>query len=216
MLVWQDVVCGGAHYSMPMVCYLPTLFPGISGRIPDDNYKLFGRLSRQGREEWTEECIASIDCLYNVPSIAVWVPFNEGWGQFDANKITALIKEKDPTLLIDQTSGWFDQEGGDFKSVHYYFRKLKVLKDKRAFVISEYGGYACHIEEHSSVKRIYGYKKYDTMEDFTAAYHKLMEQEIKPLISKGLCGAVYTQVSDVEEEVNGLLTYDRKICKLLR
>ena len=214
MIVWQDMVSGGSQYSMPMVCYLPTLFPGISGHLKDDNYKLFGRQSAKGRKEWVLECLDTVDCLYNVPSIAVWVPFNEGWGQFDANKITELIKEKDSTRPVDQTSGWFDQNGGDFKSVHNYFRALKVIKDPRAFVLSEYGGYACHIQGHSSVERIYGYKKFADAEAFSSAYRRLMEKELAPLIEKGLCAAVYTQVSDVEEEVNGLLTYDRKVCKL--
>ena len=115
---------------------------------------------------------------------------------------------------MDHASGWFDQKGGDFKSIHNYFRKLKIKHDrKRAFVISEYGGYACRIEGHSSVERIYGYKKFSTKEDFSRAYRRLLDTELKPLIEKGLCGAVYTQLSDVEEEVNGLLTYDRKVCK---
>lgn len=214
MLVWQDMVSGGSQYSMPMVCYLPTLFPGISGRLNDNNYKLFGREAVEGREEWTRECMETIDCLYNVPSLAVWVPFNEGWGQFDANAVTRMIKEKDPTRPVDQTSGWFDQGGGDFKSVHNYFRKLKVLKDPRAFVLSEYGGYACHVNGHSSVERIYGYKKFKNTEELTKAYHILINRELQPLIPAGLCGAVYTQVSDVEEEVNGLLTYDRRVLKI--
>lgn len=214
MLVWQDMVSGGSHYSMPMVCYLPTLFPGISGRLKDNNYKLFGRLSGEGRAEWERECMDTIDCLYHFPSIAVWVPFNEGWGQFDAERITRLIRKKDPTRLIDQTSGWFDQKGGDFKSVHNYFRKLNVWKEPRAFVISEYGGYTCHIDGHSSVERVFGYRKFATAKELSEAFRKLLEKEIKPLIPKGLCGAVYTQVSDVEEEVNGILTYDRRICKL--
>lgn len=214
MLVWQDMVSGGSQYSMPMVCYIPTLFPGISGRLNDNNYKLFGREAVEGREEWTRECMETIDCLYNVPSLAVWVPFNEGWGQFDANAVTRMIKEKDPTRPVDQTSGWFDQVGGDFKSVHNYFRKLKVLKDPRAFVLSEYGGYACHVNGHSSVERIYGYKKFKNTEELTKAYHSLINRELRPLIPAGLCGAVYTQVSDVEEEVNGLLTYDRRVLKI--
>lgn len=215
MIVWQDMVSGGSSYSLPLVCYLPTLVPDISGHLRDNKYKLFGRSSKKGREEWTKECLAAIDYLYNVPSIAAWVPFNEGWGQFDANRITRLIRRKDKTRPIDQTSGWFDQGGGDFKSVHNYFRKLNVVKDPRAFVLSEYGGYACRIEGHSSVERIYGYKKFSTTEEFSAAYHKLLDTDLKPLIQKGLCGAVYTQLSDVEEEVNGLLTYDRKVCKLM-
>ncbi|NLL77850.1 MAG: glycoside hydrolase family 2 [Clostridiales bacterium] len=215
MIVWQDMVSGGSQYSMPIVCYLPTLFPDFFQKISDNNYKLFGRHSKEGREEWIQECMDTVDYLYNVPSIAVWVPFNEGWGQFDSNSVRELINEKDPTRPVDQTSGWFDQGGGDFKSVHNYFRKLKVRKDSRAFIISEYGGYACHIDGHSSVERIFGYKKFASTEDFSKAYRKLIDKELMPLVEKGLCGAVYTQLSDVEEEVNGLLTYDRKVCKLL-
>ena len=214
MIVWQDMVSGGSTYSMPLVCYFPTLFPHISSHLKDNRYRLFGRLSEKGRKEWTKECLDTVDYLYNVPSIATWVPFNEGWGQFDANRIARLIKAKDPTRPVDHASGWFDQGGGDFKSVHNYFRKLSVLKGPRAYVLSEYGGYACRIPGHSSVERIYGYRQYPTKEEFSIAYHKLINRSLKPLIEKGLCGAVYTQVSDVEEEVNGLLTYDRKICKL--
>lgn len=215
MIVWQDMVSGGSQYSMPIVCYLPTLFPRIFQKLNDNSYKLFGRHSEEGRDEWVRECMDTVDYLYNTPSIAVWVPFNEGWGQFDSNHVTKLIKQKDSTRPVDQTSGWFDQDGGDFKSVHNYFRKLKVLRDPRAFIISEYGGYACHIGGHSSVERIYGYKKFADMTAFSQAYKKLIKEDLMPLVEKGLCGAVYTQVSDVEEEVNGLLTYDRKICKLL-
>ena len=99
--------------------------------------------------------------------------------------------------------------------MHNYFRKLKVEKDeKRAFVISEYGGYACHISGHSSVERIFGYKKFDTLGDLSNAYHELYEGQVLPLIEKGLSGVVYTQLSDVEEEVNGLVTYDRKVVKI--
>lgn len=214
MIVWQDMVSGGARYSLPLVCYFPTLFPAASNHVKDGNYKLFGRDSKAGRREWTAECMETVDYLYNVPSIAVWVPFNEGWGQFDANKITEMIKEKDPTRPVDHASGWFDQKGGDFKSIHNYFRKLGVVNGSRACAISEYGGYACHVKDHSSVERVFGYRKFDTLPEFARAFRRLMEREVFPLVGKGLSAAVYTQVSDVEEEVNGLLTYDRKICKL--
>ena len=208
------MVSGGTRYSLPLVCYFPTLFPAASNHVKDGNYKLFGRDSKEGRKEWTAECMETVDYLYNVPSIAVWVPFNEGWGQFDANQITAMIKEKDPTRPVDHASGWFDQKGGDFKSIHNYFRKLRVVNDSRSCAISEYGGYACHVRGHSSVERIFGYRKFDTLPEFVRAFRRLMEREVLPLVDKGLSAAVYTQVSDVEEEVNGLLTYDRKICKL--
>lgn len=214
MIVWQDMVSGGDHYSLPLVCYFPTLFPTLSNWIRDNRYKLFGRTSKTGRREWTKECLDTVDYLFNVPSIAVWVPFNEGWGQFDARKITEKIKEKDPTRPVDHASGWFDQKSGDFKSVHNYFRKLKVLRDTRAFALSEYGGYACRIDGHSSVERVFGYRKFNTCEELTSAFRRLTDREVFPLVKKGLSAAVYTQVSDVEEEVNGLLTYDRKICKV--
>lgn len=215
MLVWQDMVSGGTTYHMPLVCYLPTLFPHISVHTKDSHYKLFSRTSAEGRCSWEKECMDTVTHLYSVPSLAVWVPFNEGWGQFDAKRIAALVKRKDPTRPVDHASGWFDQKGGDFKSIHNYFRKLKVkLDSKRAFIISEYGGYACHIAGHSSVGRIYGYRKFDTVEQLTAAYRQLTEAQLFPLIEKGLSGAVYTQLSDVEEEVNGLVTYDRRVVKI--
>lgn len=90
-----------------------------------------------------------------------------------------------------------------------------IIPDKRAFVISEYGGYACPVASHMCVSKVYGYGAYENLEDFSKAYHELFKQTIAPLIKQGLCGAVYTQVSDIEEEVNGLLTYDREICKLI-
>ena len=215
MIVWQDMVSGGSTYHMPWVCYMPTLFPHMSAHTKDNHYELFSRSSEEGRKSWEQECLDTIDHLYNVPSIAVWVPFNEGWGQFDAARIAKMVAKKDPTRPIDHASGWFDQKGGDFRSIHNYFRPLQVKLDgKRAFVISEYGGYACHIDGHSSVDRVYGYQKYGTPEEMAAALKQLFSRQLFPLISKGLSGAVYTQLSDVEEEVNGLVTYDRRIVKL--
>ena len=215
MIVWQDMVSGGTTYHMPLVCYMPTVFPNIAMHTKDHHYKLFSRADEEGRVAWEQECMDTIDHLYSIPSVAVWVPFNEGWGQFDAARIAKMVKEKDPTRPVDHASGWFDQKGGDFKSIHNYFRVLKVKPDKkRAFVISEYGGYACHIEGHSSVERVYGYRKYATAEEFTTAFHQLLERQLMPLMERGLSGAVYTQLSDVEEEVNGLVTYDRRVEKL--
>lgn len=216
MIVWQDMVNGGLPPKMLWVCYLPTVFPSTGKLIKDKHYGIFSRTSAEGHAEWEQECMETINYLYNVPSLAVWVPFNEGWGQFDAARIAKLVKEKDPTRPVDHASGWFDQKGGDFRSVHNYFRTLKVEQEpKRAFVISEYGGYACHIPGHSSVERIFGYKKYDTPEEMSDAYYKLINEQLLPLVERGLSGAVYTQLSDIEEEVNGLITYDRKVVKLL-
>lgn len=215
MIVWQDMVNGGTTYNMMWACYMPTGLPFLGRVIKDNLYGIFARKSEEGRRLWEEECKGTVEHLYNVPSISTWVPFNEAWGQFDAARVAEDVKSQDPTRTVDHASGWFDQKAGDFNSVHNYFRKLKVEKDeKRAFVISEYGGYACHISGHSSVERIFGYKKFDTLGDLSNAYHELYEGQVLPLVEKGLSGVVYTQLSDVEEEVNGLVTYDRKVVKI--
>ena len=215
MIVWQDMVNGGTTYNMPWVCYMPTALPVLGRKIKDNLYHMFSRKSEEGRKAWEEECRQTIEHLYNVPSISTWVPFNEAWGQFDAERIANDVKAQDPTRMVDHASGWFDQKAGDFNSVHNYFRKLRVEKDeKRAFVISEYGGYACHVTGHSSVERVFGYKKFDTTEELSKAYKELYEGQVLPLIEEGLSGVVYTQLSDIEEEVNGLVTYDRKVIKI--
>lgn len=217
MIVWQDMVNGGTAYHMGYVCYLPTLLPSAGKKLKDNHYGLLSRKSKEGREEWLAECAETIRHLYNVPSLAVWVPFNEAWGQFDAESVCDMVKKEDPTRPVDHASGWFDQKCGDFRSIHNYFRPLKAeVEDVRACVISEYGGYACHIQGHSSVDRVYGYQKYDSCENLTKAYAKLMHEQLLPLEAQGLSGAVYTQLSDIEEEVNGLVTYDRRIVKINR
>ena len=218
MIVWQDMVSGGSSYAKPVVSYLPTLFPKVFGRMSDGPayYKAFSRHSADGRREWLQEMQNTISYLYNVPSIGTWVLFNEGWGQFNAAGATIMAKDLDDTRPIDQASGWFDEGSGDFRSVHNYFRPLTVEDDPnhRAFVISEFGGLTCHIQGHSSVDRVFGYKKYDTLDDLGVAYYNIMNSSVMPLVSKGLAGVVYTQLSDVEEEVNGLITYDRRITKI--
>ena len=215
MIVWQDMVNGGTRYNMPWVCYMPTALPFLGRKIKDNLYHMFSRKSEEGRKAWEEECKGTIEHLHNVPSISTWVPFNEAWGQFDAERIANDVKMQDPTRTVDHASGWFDQKAGDFNSVHNYFRKLKVEKDeKRAFVISEYGGYACHVKGHSSVERVFGYKKFDTTKELSKAYQELYQGQVLTLIEEGLSGVVYTQLSDIEEEVNGLVTYDRKVIKI--
>lgn len=215
MIVWQDMVNGGTKYNMPYVCYLPTLLPWAGRHLADNHYRLLARSDQEGREEWLTECAETIRHLYNVPSLAVWVPFNEAWGQFDAVKVCELVKKEDPTRPVDATSGWFDQGCGDFRSIHNYFRRLKAEPESdRACVISEYGGYACHIPGHSSVDRIYGYRKYENCEELQKAYEALITRQLMPLEKAGLSGGVYTQLSDIEEEVNGVVSYDRRVVKI--
>jgi beta-galactosidase/beta-glucuronidase len=214
MLVWQDIVNGGEKYNSLLVGYLPTIFPGIVNCIKDKHYRWFGRKQEEGRKEWVNECRETVKHLYNCPSIILWVPFNEGWGQFDSKEIYEMIRRLDTTRLVDHASGWYDQKCGDFKSVHNYFHSFKVKVQERPYILSEYGGYACYIDGHSFSTSVYGYRIYLTIEDYNQACHRLIEDEIKGFIEKGLSAAVFTQLTDVEDEVNGLLTYDRKICKI--
>ncbi len=217
MIVCQDMVNGGSRYHMPVISYLPTLFPSLAAHLKDSHYALLSRKDKRARKQWEKECMETVSHLKFFPSIAIWVPFNEGWGQFDTARITRMIKKKDPDRLIDSASGWFDQNCGDFISVHNYFRPLTVPVKKwadRAFFLSEYGGFACHVKGHSSVERIFGYKRFETIKGFQRAYRSLIQKSLLPLKKQGLSAAVFTQVSDVEEEVNGILTYDRKVNKL--
>ncbi len=214
VIVWQDMVNGGGKYNMFWLGYLPTFFPKLVNKVKDNSYLLFSRANKKGRTEWLKECRKTVEHLYNCPSIAVWVPFNEGWGQFDAGKAVELIRGLDNTRLIDQASGWFDQKGGDFFSVHNYFRKLDVILENRAVVLSEFAGYVCYIPKHSYSAGIFGYKIYVNKKELNKAVQALYNNEIKQLIKKGLSAAVFTQLTDVEDEVNGLLTYDRKVCKV--
>lgn len=214
MIVWQDMINGGEKYSTLLTGYLPTLFPGFAKWVNDKHYRLFGRQNKEGREEWLKECEDTVKHLYNCPSIAVWIPFNEAWGQFDSKKVYEMIREKDNSRLIDHASGWYDQKCGDFKSIHNYFHPLKVKPEKRPVVLSEFGGYACYIKEHSYSWQIYGYRIYLNEEALNDDFQRLYKEKIVELKKKGLAAAVYTQISDVEDEVNGLFTYDRKVCKV--
>jgi len=216
VIVWQDMVNGGDKYNMILHGYLPTIFIKLQNSLKDNYYDIFSRKDENGRKEWSAECKSTVEHLYNCPSIAVWVPFNEGWGQFDAAKAVKLIREIDKTRLIDHASGWYDQKDGDFKSIHNYFHKLDVVTEKRAVVLSEFGGYACYIPNHTYSKQIFGYRIYKSKKELNDAYQKLYREEIRLLIKKGLSAAVYTQLIDIEDEINGLFTYDRKVCKVAK
>ena len=212
MIVWQDMVHGGERINAVLMTYLPTLFPWLGNHLKDRWYGLFGRKNMDGRKCFERDLAGMIHALYSVPCIAVWGLFNEGWGQFDALRLSKRIRREDPGRLIDHASGWFDQGGDDMKSVHNYFRPLSVKREKRPFVLSEYGGYACRIREHDMYEEQYGYRDYSP-EDFPGAYHLLMKK-VFALKEEGLAADVYTQLSDIEEEINGLVSYDRRICKI--
>ena len=213
MVVWQDMVNGGGKISMLRMCYLPTLIPEMIYRVSDSHRHFFCRTDRGARQRWEEDCIAMVAHLYNSPCVGMWVPFNEGWGQFDSRRIASMIRERDNTRFIDHASGWYDQRAGDVKSVHNYFRKLRVVRDRRPCVLSEYGGAVLYVKDHSDAKEGYGYHTCKNKEEFRKLFNN-HQNKIQKLEAQGLSGAVYTQLTDIEDEQNGILTYDRKVNKL--
>jgi len=212
MLIWQDAVNGGTDYN-PLVITLPVATPL---KLDDRRYRAFGRRSAAGRKEFRSELRQMVDLLRNVTSIAMWVPFNEGWGQFDALDVTEGLRRLDPTRTIDHASGWHDQGGGDLRSLHVYFRRFRAPRrpDRRVLALTEYGGYSIRTPGHDFNEREFGYRRYKTTAELDAAFQKLHVNEIEPAISKGLSATVYTQLSNVEDELNGLLSYDRKVQKM--
>lgn len=213
MIVWQDMVCGADNINMFLVGLLPNI--GVI-KVKDDNHKLFGVSSQRCRELHERAVFETVDTLRSCPCISCWVIFNEGWGQFDAARIADEVKRYDPTRIVDHASGWHDQGGQELKSVHRYIVPVTMPKaDGRPFVLSEFGGYSRIIENHVwNRKRSFGYVMFKTKSDLTAAYERLFLKQIIPKIKKGLSATVYTQVSDVEFEVNGLFTYDREMLKI--
>lgn len=218
ILVWQDMVSGGTQYNFLYI----GLLAFFEYHIKDDNESAYKKLARQdkdGRDEYEKEMKETMNYLKNVVSLSVWVPFNEGWGQFDSVRITKEMKAIDPTRIIDSVSGWNDQGKGssDLKSLHIYFKPIFVPKDDRCVVLSEFGGYSIKTDKHVySPDKSFGYRIYKDPQKYADAFKTLFEKAVAPKIKKGLSATVYTQVSDVEEEINGLVTYDRKVVKLPR
>lgn len=214
ILVWQDMVNGGRSYN-PLITAAPAIG---TGPISDHRHKAFGRADAAGRASYRDELTASVDHLRSITSIALWVPFNEAWGQFDALQIEKVLRELDDTRPIDHASGWHDQGGGDLKSLHVYFRAFRVkdswLDGTRALALTEYGGYSQRVEGHCFNEREFGYRKYGTAAELEQAFVELHEQQIIPAVGRGLAASVYTQLSDVEDEVNGVVTYDRRVVKI--
>ncbi|MDE6551328.1 MAG: glycoside hydrolase family 2 [Clostridia bacterium] len=214
MLVWQDMVSGGGRYSLPVIAVLPFI-----GVMLDDtkNYKAFARPSADDRAEYKKFTGETVEYLSTFPSIVMWCIFNEGWGQFDSVEVTKYVQSIDSTRLIDSVSGWHDQgkDSSDFKSLHIYFRKVKMpRKEERCVILSEFGGYSMPVEGHMQMPhKLFGYKIYKDADTLRKSITKLYDYQVTPYIESGLCAAIYTQLSDVEEEINGILTYDRKVNK---
>jgi beta-galactosidase/beta-glucuronidase len=190
ILVWQDMP-GGDNKKLSR------------GRIPESAARF--------EKEWK----SIINAFYNHPSIVMWIPFNEGWGQFDTARIVTMTKDADPTRLVNNASGWTDNGVGDVKDIHAYpGPAMPDVEEKRAVVLGEFGGLGLPVAGHTWQKeKNWGYRSCKTSQELTAAYLGLMNN-LRPLIAKGLSAAVYTQTTDVESEVNGLMTYDREIIKM--
>ena len=212
MIVWQDMVSGGQPYSFLHVSALPTL-----GKVdlPDRNAKPFGRESMLSRARFRREMADTVKHLYNCPCIALWTVFNEDWGQFDALGMARELKKLDATRFIDHASGWHDQGYEEMKSRHIYFRPVKLKNDGRALALTEYGGYILSVDGHRWTDKVFGYRVCRDAAALERDYAKLMLGQVLPHIRKeGLTAAVYTQITDVEEELNGLMTYDREVLKI--
>ena len=215
LIVWQDIVNGGSAYNLWFVTYLTNVLQPLLRRFPDGKAcrRLLSRAKPAGREEYAHELADTVQALRCHPCIACWVPFNEGWGQFDAGKAVQALRTLDGTRLVDEASGWFDQGGGDVHSLHNYFYPLRIRPQKRTVALSEYGGIAWPMPGHEPPHKTYGYGTAKDRQELTARYKKLQLKTVLPQLEKGLSALVYTQLTDVEDEVNGLFTYDRAAVK---
>jgi beta-galactosidase/beta-glucuronidase len=207
MAVFQDMV-NNSDYSFLMDSVLP-----MAGRNKVDDKNLHD--DPESRMIFLESMEGTVKALYNHPSICYWTIFNEGWGQFNADEAYDRLKELDSSRFIDSTSGWFWQNKSDVDSYHVYFKKVDLTPGDRPLVLSEFGGYACKLPGYYyGGRRDYGYRKCPDRATLQKDISRLYKEEIKPLLAKGLSAAIYTQLSDVEDETNGLLTYDREIKKI--
>ena len=213
MIVFQDFV-NNADYSFFHDTILPTVFGATSNFITGKN-KIFDdrhfHQSPETRRIFKQTVADTISHLYNFPCICYYTIFNEGWGQFCADEMYDFVKELDSTRIVDSTSGWFKQKKSDVESDHIYFKKIKIKKSDKPIVISEFGGYSFKLEpnHYFNKKQNYGYRFFKDQTELEKAIHELYDTQIKPYVKKGLCAAIYTQLSDVEDETNGFLTYDR-------
>ena len=204
ILVWQDMVNGGERYKK----YRINLGPFIDLHLNDKNFKSMGRADERSRRQYMDEARGTVDALYNCTCICLWTPFNEGWGQFDSLNVWQALRAEDDTRLYDHASGWQDMGGGDLCSRHVYFKKARLKNDgRRILALTEFGGYSYRTAKAGG--RTFSYRSLGSQAAFMAALKKLYMGQIVPLIrNQSLCAAVYTQLSDVEDEVNGLFTPD--------
>ncbi|MBQ8798759.1 MAG: glycoside hydrolase family 2 [Lachnospiraceae bacterium] len=210
MLVLQDIVNSGG-YSFAGDTALPTI--GLQKRKDTKRAKTEEETSR--RRFFEQHMKDTLHHLYNHPCVVGFTIFNEGWGQFEADRMYEIAKREDGSRLYDTTSGWFAQKKSDFDSRHVYFRTKKLTGKEKPLFLSECGGFSYQIKDHCySPDKSYGYGACGSEEELTERICSMYRKMVLPAIERGLCGCVYTQVSDVEEEINGLYTYDRQVCKV--
>ena len=208
MIVWQDMV-NNSDYNFARDTALPTA--GIQ-TLPDKHL----HRDQLHRTSFLLNAAKTVLQLKNHPCICYWTIFNEAWGQFDSDEVYESFKNWDDTRFIDSTSGWFRRKKTDVDSRHVYFRKVALKGDGiKPLVLSEFGGKTYKAENHIfNPEKSYGYGGSETLESLNKQVADLYMNEIVPCVKNGLCAAIYTQVSDVEDEINGLLTYDRRVEKL--
>lgn len=219
LVLVQDAVSGGRA---PLNIKLSGVIQALDMTSPDRSAlfaKRTGRDRLEDRVEFLTEWMATIHHLEAHPSILMWVPFNEGWGQFDARTVDALTRRSDPTRLVDAASGWFDQgpSCGDFRSRHRYVLALKkpTKRDPRPYYLSEFGGLNLAVPGHVRDGLLpYGYGFHEDEDAFATAFISLYRDQLLGIVPHGLTAATYTQLSDVEQETNGLITYDRRAVKI--
>ena len=212
MVVFQDMVNNG-RYDYLRDSALPTVLRPVQKL----NDKKWLKVPEKTKQRFFDSMTATVNQLKNHPCILYWTVFNEGWGQFDGDKGYEVLKQLDDTRWIDATSGWFRQSKTDVDSRHVYFRKITETAGEKPLVVSEFGGYAYKAEGHVfNPDKTYGYGSYPDLEGLGEAVAELYLGQVVPCVRRGLCAAIYTQVSDVEDEINGLRTYDRKVEKLTK
>jgi hypothetical protein len=224
MLVWQDMPTGdkNAVGIGDILSIMISKFEFNTGAFVDATMeKDFNKVpdivrTPESSEIYYRELEAMIDALQIFPSIVVWVPFNESWGQFQTNEVIEKVQQLDPSRIVDGTSGWIDRGKGDIRDYHIYNRKLILprLEEDRAMVIGEFGGLGHSVEGHLAVEKAWSYQDFESKEILWSAYENLIRYELIPLIREGLSAAVYTQTTDVESEINGVITYDRAVDKI--
>ena len=209
MIVVQDMVNNG-KYSFLRDTALPTV--GMKS-LPDRGL----HKNKKSRDAFVDSMIKTVNQLKNHPSICMWTIFNEGWGQFSADEMYHVLRKMDSSRIIDTASGWFRPKNSDVVSEHIYFKKVRIKCKRRSrpVFLSEFGGYSHKVEGHIfNLDNNYGYGSAATVEEFEKMLRDLYTEQVIPNIKNGLSGAILTQITDVEDETNGLITYDRRVVKI--